>query len=181
MLLRWHLCIEKGLLVVIVTTKHVPHHNVQQFKYCYLYFKMSESHLNKMIGYPNCSTCNGHQGGITNRLRSNTEIHDRACRLVAITGTTILVPSRPCQVIETLLNRKPKVNRCPSELQWFELKIGQQDSSPSIGHQGDMPHSAECCRWLIGDRLYYSGPLFTKRQDVLQQDLVKCRSREIRV
>ena len=27
-----------------------------------------------------------------------------------------------------------------SELQRFDLKTGQQDSSPSNGHQGDMPY-----------------------------------------
>ena len=78
--------------------------------------------------------------------------------LVAITGTIILAPSHLCPVTSTHLKIK---NLCSSftgahssnESQWFDLKIGHQDSSPSNGHQGDISYWDACmwenaCVWI---------------------------------
>ena len=36
-----------------------------------------------------------------------------------------------------------------NDLQVFDLKIGQQDSSSSYGHQSDLP----CLFWIYGERV----------------------------
>ena len=67
------------------------------------------------------------------------------CRLVAIVGSVYWTRSFG-QVTSTHLRiGHPEISSTGMQsskvLQWFHLKIGHQDSSPSTGHQSDMPYS----------------------------------------
>ena len=42
--------------------------------------------------------------------------------------------------------------RSSNELQWLDLKIGHQDSSPSNVHQGNMPY---LMYWFLGQKNAY--------------------------
>ena len=44
---------------------------------------------------------------------------------------------------------KSKGAWCLNELQWFDLKIGYQDSSPSNGHLAEMAH------WVSQYKIYW--------------------------
>ena len=69
---------------------------------------------------------------------------------MAISGTTVLVPYHVVKSLQSLFeNLQPGDGwnlgaQSSSELQWLNLKIGHQDSSPTNGHQGDMLYY-----WLI--------------------------------